>query len=143
MSNSPKYVVRLPVELPSTAKKLVAMAGALGFAVEARSPRKDLARISVGGTDHERGVAFVAEWVDGRTGGAGIYRARTTYELVVDDRPEHDARRPDPKNGGRTIAALNRKPNGIGSHRSRYLGGPRLPAHVTLKELVALLEGLE
>jgi len=143
MSKTPKILIRQPVELASSARKLATVARLAGITVEARSHRKHLERIVLGGVDVKRGLAFTAEWVDGRTTGADIYRKRATYELVDDNRPAHDARRPDPKHKGRTIAALNRKPAGIGEQRFRYRGGPTLPAHVTLGELVAMLEGLE
>jgi len=113
-----------------------------GITVEARSTLRNMRRIVLCGVDHKRGFAFKADWVDGHTTGADIYRKRATYEQVVDDRLEFNARRPDPKHKGRTIAALNRKPEGIGKHRFRYRGGPTLPAHVTLGELVATLEAL-
>jgi len=142
MSKPSKIVIRQPVELAASARKLVTVAALAGIAVEARSHRKHLERVVLGGVAVGRGFAFTAEWVDGRTAGADVYRERATYELVVDDRPAHDARRPDPKGKGRTIAALNRKPAGIGTHRLRYRGGPTLPAHVTLSELMAMLEGL-
>jgi hypothetical protein len=137
-----RILIRQPVELANSAKNLVEVAALAGITVEARSAIGSLSRIVLGGVDHKRGVAFTAEWVDGRTAGADVYRKRATYELVDDERPAHDARRPDPKHKGRTIAMLNRKPQGIGSHRFRYRGGPRLPAHVTLGELVAMLEAL-
>jgi hypothetical protein len=143
MSKRPKYTVRALVELPSTAVTLAKVAGLANISVEARSPRKRPDVIVVGGADLERGLAFTATWIDGKTDGAKVYRREASYELVVDDRPAHDARKPDPKHKGRTLPVANRKPEGIGTHRYLYRGGPKLPAHVGVNELLALLKGLQ
>ena len=120
MAKPPKYIVRQPVELPTSARSLVKLAGILGIWVEARSPRKRLGYIQVAGIDRLRGIAFSATWLDGKTTGAELYRREAVYELVVDGRPEHDARVPNPKRKGQTIPAPGRKPAGIGTHRYRY-----------------------
>ena len=143
MAKPPKYTVRQPVELPPTARSLVKAAQARGIFVEARSPRKHLEAIQVAGIDRERGIAFSARWLDGKTAGAELYRRESLYELVVDNRPEHSARVPNPKRKGQTIPAPGRKPAGIGTHRYRYRGGPDLPAPVGVNELIAIIGALE
>lgn len=142
MSKRPKYTVRHLVELPSTAKTLVRVAGLANIDVEARSPRKRPDVIVIGGHDLERGLAFTATWVDGKTDGAALYRKVASYELVADDRPEHGTRKPDPKHKGRTLPVPGCKPLGLGSHRYLYRGGPTLPATIGVNGLLAVLKAL-
>lgn len=139
----PKYVVRAPIEIPRTARALIATANMAGITAEARSPRKRLELIVVGGIDVDRGFAFTATWVDGATAGADIYRKRAAYALVEDNRPPHGTRKPDPKHKGRTIPMPGCKPLGLGSHRFVYQGGPTLPHHVGVSALLAELKALE
>lgn len=141
MSKPPKYTVRSAADLPTSAKNLAKHAAMAGIIVEARSPRKRPEVTIVGGLDVERGIAFTATWVDGRTAGGELYRRAVHYKRIVDTRAEHDARVPDGK--GHTKPHPKRKPAGIGKHRYLYLGGPTIPASVGVNELVAVLKGLQ